>query len=143
MWLSVRIKKKRIVFNRMRLLYFRMKPATPLRHGGKTIKKSMLQWKTLFIRMFLLKWKLLRNLWNDRKWRKNIQDDESLAEELQKYPCLYEKENKGYKARERKENARRVVEQVLIGFLRTIRNQAILWKGVHFSSLLSLKTWLY
>ena len=28
---------------------------------------------------------------NRRKWGKLIQDDKSLAEELQKYPCLYEK----------------------------------------------------
>ena len=29
-----------------------------------------------------------------------MQDPEGLAEELQKYPCLYEKEDKGYKERE-------------------------------------------
>ena len=30
---------------------------------------------------------------------KHIEDAERLAEELQKYPCLYEKGNKGYKER--------------------------------------------
>ena len=30
----------------------------------------------------------------------NIQDAKRLAEKLQKYPCLYEKRNKGYKERE-------------------------------------------
>ena len=34
---------------------------------------------------------------------KHIQDAERLAEEFHKYPCLYEKENKGYKKRERPE----------------------------------------
>ena len=61
--------------------------------------------------MFLLKWKLLKHLW------KHIQDAERLTEELQKYPCLHEKENKRYKERYRKENAWRAVEQFLIGFL--------------------------
>ena len=32
-----------------------------------------------------------------------MQDPEGLAEELQKYPCLYEKKDKGYKERERPE----------------------------------------
>ena len=30
---------------------------------------------------------------------KHIQDAEGLAEELQRYPCFYEKENKVYKKR--------------------------------------------
>ena len=47
----------------------------------------------------------------------NRQDAERLAEELQKYPCLYEKGNKGYKERVREENAWRTVEQFLIVFL--------------------------
>ena len=47
----------------------------------------------------------------------NIQDAEHLAEELQKYPCLYEKENKGCKERDQKENAWRAIEQFLIVFL--------------------------
>ena len=49
--------------------------------------------------MFLLKWKLLKHLW------KHMQDAERLAEELQKYPCLYEKGNKRYNERERKKNS--------------------------------------
>ena len=40
-----------------------------------------------------------------------------LAEELQKYPCLYELGNKGYKERDQKESAWRAVEQFLIAFL--------------------------
>ena len=130
-------KRKRFVFNSMRLFYFKEKPTTPLRHGGKTMKKHMFQGKNLFIRMFLLKWKLLKHLW------KHIQDPERLAEELQKYPCLYEKGNKGYKERDWQENAWRAVEQFLIGFLWRIRDQAILWKAVHFSWLLSLESSLY
>ena len=31
---------------------------------------------------------------------KDIQDTERLVEEFQKYPCVYEKENKEYKERE-------------------------------------------
>ena len=54
----------------MRLFYFEEKPTTPLRHGGKTIKKYMFQWKNLFIRMFLLMWKLLKNLWKRKKMGK-------------------------------------------------------------------------
>ena len=59
----------------------------------------------------MLKWKLLEHLYheNNRKWGKHIQDDERLAEELQKYPCLYDKGNKGYKERDREENAWRTV----------------------------------
>ena len=48
---------------------------------------------------------------------KHVQDAECLFEEFQKYPCLYEKGNKGYKDRDRKENAWRAVEQFLIVFL--------------------------
>ena len=46
-----------------------------------------------------------------------MQDAERLAEELQKYPWLYEKGNKGYKERDQKKNAWRAVEQFLIAFL--------------------------
>ena len=35
----------------------------------------------------------------------NVQDDEALADELQKYACLYDKSNKGYKELDRKKNA--------------------------------------
>ena len=73
----------------------------------------------------MLKWKLLKHLWKQKKWGKHIQDDERLAEELQKYPCLYEKRNKGYKERAREENAWRTVEQFLIIFLWIIRDQGI------------------
>ena len=48
---------------------------------------------------------------------KTYKDAERLAEELQKYPFFYEKGNKGYKERDRKENAWRAVEQFLIVFL--------------------------
>ena len=36
---------------------------------------------------------------------KHIQGAERLAKELQKYPCLYEKVNKGYKETDWKEDA--------------------------------------
>ena len=36
---------------------------------------------------------------------KHIEDDERLAKELQKYLCLCEKGNEGYKERDWKENA--------------------------------------
>ena len=44
---------------------------------------------------------------------KHKQDGEHLSEALQKYPCLYEKGNKGYKERDREENAWKTVEQFL------------------------------
>ena len=49
------------------------------------------------------------------------------------YPCLNEKGNKLYKERE---TGRKSI-------LSTIRDQAILLKAVHFSSLLSLNRSLY
>ena len=61
------------------------------------------------------------NAWVRYPW--GISDVEELTEELQKYPCLYEKGNKGYKERERererdkKENAWRAIEQFLRVFL--------------------------
>ena len=48
---------------------------------------------------------------------KKIRDDERLAEELQRYPCLYGKGNKGYKERDQEENACRKAEQFSIVFL--------------------------
>ena len=66
-WLSVKIKRKRFVFDRMRLFYFKEKTTTPLHHRGKTMKKRIFQWKNLFIRIFLLKWKLLKHLWEQKK----------------------------------------------------------------------------
>ena len=32
--------------------------------------------------------------------KRNIQEDEILAEEVRKYPCLYDKSDSGYKERE-------------------------------------------
>ena len=46
-----------------------------------------------------------------------MQDPRRLAKALQKYPCLYENGNKGYKEIDRKENVWRVVQQFLIAFL--------------------------
>ena len=40
-WLSLIIKSKRFAFNRIRLFYFKEKPTTPLRHGGKSMKKHV------------------------------------------------------------------------------------------------------
>ena len=48
---------------------------------------------------------------------KHIQDDQRLAEELQKYPYLYERGNKGHKEGEWEEIALRTLEQFLIVFL--------------------------
>ena len=44
--------------------------------------------------------------------KRNIQEDEILAEEVRKYPCLYDKSNSGYKERERDrlKNAWKAVE---------------------------------
>ena len=84
----------------MRLFYVKEKLRAPLGHGGKTIKKHMFQWKNLFKMIFLLKWKLLKYLWKRKKMGKNIQDAEPLAKDLQKWPCLCEKRNKGYKERD-------------------------------------------
>ena len=49
--------------------------------------------------------------------RKTYRNSERLAEKLQKYPCVYEKGNKGYKERDHNENAWRAVEPFLITFL--------------------------
>ena len=61
--------------------------------------------------------KLLKHLQNRKKTAKinkcNIKDDERLAEEVQKYPCLNGKDNKGYKERDQKGNAWRAVAQEL------------------------------
>lgn len=43
----------------------------------------------------------------------NIQEDEILAEAVRKYPCLYDKSDKGYKERDRKKNAWGAVEKEL------------------------------
>ena len=43
----------------------------------------------------------------------NIQEDEKLANEVYKYPCLYDKTNKGYKERDGRANAWRKIEEDL------------------------------
>ena len=45
--------------------------------------------------------------------KRNIQEDEILAEEVRKYPCLYDKSDSGYKERDRVKNAWKAVENVL------------------------------
>ena len=52
-WVIISENKKRNVYH-MRLFYFKEKPTTPLRHGGKIIKKHIFQWQTLFIRLSLI-----------------------------------------------------------------------------------------
>ena len=78
--LAVRIKRKRFGFNRTRLSYFNEKPTTPLHHWSKNVKKHMFQWKNLFVSSFLLRWKLLKHFWKQKKmWKTNkcnIYDDE-------------------------------------------------------------------
>ena len=71
----MRIKRKRFVFNRMKLFYFKEKPTTPLRHGGKTTKKHI----------------SVRKLMKTKENGENTQDAERLAEEVQKYPYLQRK----------------------------------------------------
>ena len=63
-------KKKRFIFNHMRLFYFKEKPTTPLRRGSKSMKKHIFQWTNLFVRRFLLTWKLLKHLWKRKKKKK-------------------------------------------------------------------------
>ena len=43
----------------------------------------------------------------------NIQEDEILVEEVRKYPCFYNKADKGYKERDRKKNAWKAVDDEL------------------------------
>ena len=43
----------------------------------------------------------------------DIQEDEFLAIEVEKYPCLYNKALKGYKETDRKKNAWRVIDEKL------------------------------
>ena len=43
----------------------------------------------------------------------DIEEDEALAEKVRKYPCLYDKSDKGYKERDRKVNAWRAVDDAL------------------------------
>ena len=44
---------------------------------------------------------------------RTIEEDESLSEEVQKYACLYDKSDKGYKERDRVRNAWKAVEEAL------------------------------
>ena len=53
----------------MRLIYFREKATTPLRHRSKNMEKHMFQQKDLFLRRFLLKWELLKHLQKQKKIR--------------------------------------------------------------------------
>ena len=43
----------------------------------------------------------------------NLKEEERLAEEVRKLPCLYDKSNEGYKEKVRKKNAWREVENTL------------------------------
>ena len=43
----------------------------------------------------------------------NLQEDERLAVEVEKYLCLYDKADKGYKEKDRKENAWRTIDEEL------------------------------
>ena len=43
----------------------------------------------------------------------NLEEEEILAEEVRKYPCLYDKSNAGYKERDRTKNAWRAIEEEL------------------------------
>ena len=58
-------------------------------------KETHVSVKKLIYKDFLLKWKFLKHSWKRKKIGKHIQDAKRLAQELQKYPYLYEKGNKG------------------------------------------------
>ena len=45
--------------------------------------------------------------------KSNLKEEERLAEEIRKFPCLYDKSNEGYKEKDRKKNAWREVENTL------------------------------
>ena len=91
----------------MKFFYFKEKPATHLRHGGKTTKKHMFQEK--------------KTRENERKWKKNIY--KMLNAWLRNCRnMLAFGGDKAYKERGRKEDAWRAVEQFLIVFLSTIKN---------------------
>ena len=59
---------------------------------------------------------------------KHVQGAERLAKELQKYPCLYEKVNKGYKETDWKEDAWRAFSI----FMNNIRRPSHTLKGRTF-----------
>ena len=50
----------------------------------------------------------------------DLEEDECLAEEVRKYPCLYDKSDPGYKERDRKKNAWKAVEEA-VGYEEGIR----------------------
>ena len=80
----------------MRLFYFKEKPTTPLHHGSK--KKHMFQWKKCICKKMFVWVEIIEAFMKTKENGKNkcnIQGDEQLTEEVQKYPCLYDKENKG------------------------------------------------
>ena len=87
-WLSVRIKRKRFVFNHMRLFYFKGKPTTPLRHLVKNMKKTHVPVKNLFVRRFL------KHLWKQKKKEETYT---KIMNAWLRYPHHHEKGNKGYK----------------------------------------------
>ena len=37
--------------------------------------------------------------------KSNLKEEERLAEEIRKFPCLYDKSNEGYKEKDREKNA--------------------------------------
>ena len=45
--------------------------------------------------------------------KSNIQESEILSEEVQKYQCLYDKADMGYKEKDRRANAWRTVDEAL------------------------------
>ena len=113
--LSVRIKRKLFVFNRVRLFYFKEKPATHLRHGSKNMKKHMFWGKNLFVRRFLLEWKLLRHLWKRKKMRKTYTTWWTLGWGIAVVSLPLWKGNKGYKETER-ETGRKMLREQLSSF---------------------------
>ena len=43
----------------------------------------------------------------------SILEEKALSNEMQKYPCLYDKSDPGYKGKDRKQNAWREIERAL------------------------------
>ena len=113
-WLSARIRKKRFVFNCMKLFYFKEELTTPLHRKSKTTKRHA----------------SVKNFWKQKKMGKIYKMWNAWLGNC--ISILDFKWNKRYKERDRKENAWRTVEQFWIVFLSQIRDQAILRKPVHF-----------
>ena len=109
-WLSVRIKS--FVFNRVRFFYFKKKPATHLRYGSKNMKKHMFEGKNLFVRRFLLEWKLLWHLWKRKKMGKTYTTWWTLGWGFAVVSLPLWKRNKGYKEREREAGRKMLREQL-------------------------------